>query len=250
MDFDAVFFALAVPAVIFAGISKGGFANGAAFAATPFLALAVPPGVAIGLMLPLLMLMDLGAVRAYWRRWDGAVAFRLIAGSVPGIALGAVLWRVAPADLFRVLIGVVALGFVLFQGARRIGWLTLGAEKKRSAAGYLWGSVAGLTSFVSHAGGPPAAVYLLSQKLDKTTYQATSVLSFWVINLLKVPPYLGLGIFTRQTLLADLYLAPIALLGVWMGVRLHHKLSDRLYFSLAYVFLVLTGAKLVWDGLT
>jgi len=52
------FFAIAVPAVIFAGISKGGFGSGAAFASASILALVVPPGQALGIMLPLLMLID------------------------------------------------------------------------------------------------------------------------------------------------------------------------------------------------
>lgn len=86
--------------------------------------------------------------------------------------------------------------------------------------------------------------------MDKTTYQATSVLAFWAINLLKVPPYLALGIFTTDTLVADLWLLPVALLGVWLGVRLHKSISDKLYFRLAYIFLTLTGTKLIWDGLT
>lgn len=158
MQIDITFFAMAIPAVLFAGISKGGFANGAAFAATPFLALVMPPGTAIGLMLPLLMLMDLGAVRAYWGRWNTKIASRLILGAIPGVTLGAMVWRVAPADLFRVLIGFVAVGFVLFQVARNNGWLKLGKRRQRPVAGYLWGGVSGLTSFVSHAGGrrPPS----------------------------------------------------------------------------------------------
>jgi hypothetical protein len=45
-------------------------------------------------------------------------------------------------------------------------------------AGLVAGTVAGFTSFVSHAGGPPAAIFLLSRGLDKTGYQATSVLIF------------------------------------------------------------------------
>ena len=59
MELDTTFFALAVPAVLFAGISKGGFGSGAAFAATPILALILEPAQAVGLMLPLLMLMDI-----------------------------------------------------------------------------------------------------------------------------------------------------------------------------------------------
>ena len=50
MEFDATFFALAIPAVIFAAISKGGFASGAAFAATPILALVIPPAAPVTTM--------------------------------------------------------------------------------------------------------------------------------------------------------------------------------------------------------
>lgn len=250
MQLDLLFFALAIPAVLVAGISKGGFGNAAAFAATPILALVVPPGVAIGLMLPLLMVMDIGALRAYWGRWNIAIAKPVMWGAAVGIAVGALVWRVAPADLFRVLIGLVALGFVVFQVARAQGWITLGARVPRPRGGYAWGAVAGLTSFVSHAGGPPVGVHILGHKLDKTTHQATTVLIFTAINLLKVPPYIVLGIFSKETLIADLWLAPVAFLGVWLGVRMHHLVSERAFFSLIYVFLVVTGLKLLWDGLT
>ena len=40
---DPTFFAIAGPAVMFAGISKGGFGSGAAFAAASLLALVVEP---------------------------------------------------------------------------------------------------------------------------------------------------------------------------------------------------------------
>lgn len=250
MIVDIWFLALAAPAVLFAGISKGGFGAGAAFAATPFLALILEPGQSIGLMLPLLMVMDLGALRAYWGKWDKRAALRLIAGSVPGIALGTALYRIAPDDLFRVLIGCVALGFVAFQLGRQRGWLRLGRARAGAGAGYFWGGVAGFTSFISHAGGPPAAVYLLGRGYDKTTYQATSVLAFWAINLLKVPSYIAMGIFSRDTLIADLYLVPVALLGVFFGVKLHNMISDKSFFRLVFLFLVLTGVKLIWDGLT
>ncbi len=106
---DLTFFAIAIPAVIFAGVSKGGFGSGAAFAATPLLALILEPGAAVGLMLPLLMLMDVTALRPYWGKWDGACARALILGALPGVALGALVYRMVSPDLFRLLIGLVAL---------------------------------------------------------------------------------------------------------------------------------------------
>ncbi|WP_300058627.1 sulfite exporter TauE/SafE family protein [uncultured Roseobacter sp.] len=247
---DWMFFLIAGPAVIFAGISKGGFGSGAAFASASVLALVVEPGLALGVMLPLLMLIDVATLGPYWRKWDGEGALLLILGGLPGVALGAALYTIAEPDVFRVLIGVISVAFVVWQlfFARRSAVRT--KRQLPRWAGALAGLFAGFTSFVSHAGGPPAAVYLLSKPLTKTQYQATTVLVFWVVNIAKFIPYAFLGMFTLQTGLANLALAPFALLGAWLGVRAHRLVPDRLFFALTYVLLSLTGLKLIWDGLT
>lgn len=250
LQLDLWFFAIAGPAVLFAGISKGGFGSGAAFAASSLLALVVEPALALGVMLPLLMLIDAATLRPYWRRWSVREALILIIGGLPGVVLGALLFRVASPDLLRLLIGAVSLGFVAWQIATRAGWLRLGTRPMPDWGGLIAGTTAGFTSFVSHAGGPPAAVFLLARGLDKTTYQATTVLVFWAINIAKFIPYAFLGMFTLTTTQANLALAPFALLGAWLGVRAHRIVPERLFFALTYVALTLTGAKLIWDGLT
>ena len=251
---DPTFLAVAIPGVIFAGISKGGFGSGAAFAATPLLALVVDPGTALAVMLPLLMLIDLAVLRPYWRRWSWPDARLLILSGMPGVALAAALWRVAPADLFRVLIGLVSLGFVAWQmrGVFRGRSRPRGPAGPRPRLGWgvLAGSVAGFTSFVSHAGGPPVAVYLLARGLPKTTYQATTVLTFWAINIAKAAAFAGLGLFTARTLAADLALAPFALLGAAIGVRAHRLVPERAFFAITYALLTVTGSKLIWDALS
>ncbi len=243
------FFVIACPAVVFAGISKSGFGSGAAFASAAILALVLPPGAALGVMLPILMLIDAVTLRPYWRRWSGPDARLLILGALPGVALGAALYRVADADVLRLLIGSIALAFVVWQIARRRGLIRPMARQLPAWAGLIAGTVAGFTSFVSHAGGPPAAVWLLSRRLSKTPYQATTVLTFWAVNIAKFVPYAFLGMFTAQTARADLILAPFALLGAWLGVKAHRVVPERLFFAVTYVALALTGSKLIWDGL-
>lgn len=250
LHLDGWFFLVAGPAVIFAGVSKGGFGSGAAFAAASILALVVEPGLALGVMLPLLMLIDLATLRPYWRQWHGASAALLIAGGIPGVALGAWLYSVADADVFRLLIGLISVGFVAWQMLLRSGRIRPGDTTMPGWAGAVAGVVAGFTSFVSHAGGPPAAVYLLGRRLTKTQFQASTVLVFWVINIAKFVPYAFLGMFTHETLKANVLLAPFALLGAWIGVRLHRAMPERLFFGLTYVLLTATGIKLIWDGLT
>ena len=250
LELSWAFFAIAGPAAVFAGISKGGFGSGAAFAAASILALVVEPGLALGVMLPLLMLIDAVTLRPYWRKWNWPAARLMILGGLPGVALGALLFARADPDVFRVLIGAISIGFVLWQLGRARGWIRTAASALPTWAGAVAGVVAGFTSFVSHAGGPPAAVYLLSLRTSKTEYQANTVLIFWAINIAKFVPYAFLGMFTVQTGLANLALAPFALLGAWLGVKAHHMVPERAFFQLTYVLLIVTGTKLIWDGLT
>ncbi|MEM0946993.1 MAG: sulfite exporter TauE/SafE family protein [Pseudomonadota bacterium] len=247
---DPVFFAIAIPAMVFAGISKGGFGSGADFAAVLILALVIDPGVALAVMLPLLMVVDAALLRPYWRRWSWPDARILILGGVPGVLVAMLVWRVVPTDVLRMIIGLIALGFVAWQlfGA---GKLARSAERAFPAwVGWIAGCFAGFTSFVSHAGGPVVGVYLLSRGLGKTTYQSTIVLCFGVINLLKAVAYTALGLFTSETLQVDLALAPFALLGAWIGVKAHRLVPEQLFFAITYVLLTGAGTKLIWDALS
>ncbi|TNF58171.1 MAG: sulfite exporter TauE/SafE family protein [Rhodobacteraceae bacterium] len=250
LELDWAFFAIAGPAILFAGISKGGFGSGAAFVSAAILAVVVEPGLALGVTLPMLMLIDLATLRPYWRRWSWPDARVLILGGIPGVALGAALYSVADADLFRLLIGAIALAFVAWTLAQRRGWVRAARDGLPDWAGWLAGGVTGFTSFISHAGGPPAAVYLLSRGLDKTRFQATTVLTFWALNILKFVPYAALGMFTWETAKANAVLAPFALAGAWLGVKAHRLVPERAFFAITYVLLGVTGTKLVWDALT
>jgi len=247
--FGPTFFTVLVPAVIFAGISKGGFGSGAAFASASILALVLDPGVALGIMLPLLMLIDVTSLPAYWKKWDWPSAKVLMLGAIPGTLLGALFYAASNPDAIRFLIGLISLLFVIWQLSRALGWLSL-QVRFGPRVGIVSGVVLGFTSFVSHAGGPAAAVFLLGQGLAKTPYQATTVLVFWAVNLGKSFIYAGLGIFTLETLTLDLALAPFAVLGTWIGVKLHHLIPERLFFGLTYVLLTVTGVRLIWAALS
>lgn len=247
MAIDWTVFLIGVPAVIFAGISKGGFGSGASFLAGAILALVIDPATALGIMLPVLMLMDATSLRPYWRKWDPGAARWMILGGVPGVALGAWFFTLVSIDVIRFLIGLVCLLFLAWTF-----WPKRGLE--RAGMGERWGlafgAAAGFTSFVSHAGGPAAIIYLLSRKLDKTTYQATTVLVFAVLNVAKAVPYVALGFFSPETLLMGALLAPAALLGVWLGVVAHYAIPERVFFALTYVLLAVTGSRLIWVAVT
>ena len=186
-------FALMGGAVLFAGISKSGFGSKVDFIGVVILAGLMDPGKAIGVMLPLLMVMDLSNLRAYWGKWSRSDALTLILGGIPGVMLGALFFTQVNQQVLQFLIGLISLLFLSWFCASRLSTVLSRMGPFSRGFGGLAGFVAGFTSFVSHAGGPAAAVYLLSKNMSKTEYQATTVLVFWVINILKGGLYVGLG---------------------------------------------------------
>ncbi|SFR98975.1 sulfite exporter TauE/SafE family protein [Yoonia litorea] len=249
MEFGWEFFALGIPAIIFGGISKAGFGSGAAFVAGAILALVVPPGMALGIVLPLFMLVDAATLKPYWGKWHWPSAKGLMIGAVPGCILAGWLYTWVDGDVFRLLIGIICLAFVAFQVAQAAGWLKIRQIPFSAPLAWFAGLVSGFTSFVSHAGGPAAAVFLLSQGVSKTAYQATTVVVFWAVNWMKAVPYAFLGIFSFDSIMGSLMLAPFALLGAWLGVKAHRFVPEKPFFLITYVLLVLTGVRLIWVAL-
>lgn len=242
------FYLAAVPAVLIVGISKGGFGGGLGVAGVPIMALAVAPPQAAAIMLPILCVMDLFSLYAWRGKWDKRNVIILIPASLIGIAIGAAMFRHLNVDALRIFIGLIAVLFVIYHFAR--SRLTPRAAQGPSwVRGTFWGSVAGLTSFVAHAGGPPTTIYLLPQKLDRGVYQATTVLVFVAINYMKLGPYWWLGQFTSENLATSLVLLPLAPVGIRLGVWLHQRVTDKAFYAVILVALVATGGKLIWEGL-
>ena len=86
---------------------------------------------------------------------------------------------------------------------------------------FFWSTFSGLTSTIAHAGGPPLIVYLLPQQLDKAVLVGTTVIFFAVINVVKLVPYAWLGLFDARNLATSLVLAPLAPVGIGLGVLPH-----------------------------
>ena len=244
---EPLFYAVAIPAILLVGISKGGFGGGVGLIGTPMVALVTTPTRAAAILLPILCAMDVVGVIAYRKSWDPVNMRILVPGALVGILLGTATFRFLDENLIRLLIGVLAVGFVLRY------WLARGPVGEPTApdrrAGSLWAAVSGFTSFVAHAGGPPLSVYLLPQQMDKTLFVGTTVIYFAFVNYLKLVPYTLIGQFSGENLLTSLLLSPLAPLGMWMGIWLHRRIDEQLFYKTVYLMLAVVGLKLLYDGL-
>jgi len=240
---DPRFYAVAIVAVVLTGVSKGGIGAAGGFS-VPLLSLVISPVQAAAIMLPILILMDLIGVYAYRRDWDrGNMAIILPAG-LAGIGVGWLTFRYLNDDYIRVLLGLIACGFVAFSV---LAGPPPPARPSRSK-GYLCATVSGFTSFVAHAGGTPLAIYLLPQRLEKALYVGTTIIFFTAINAAKIVPYLMLGLFDARNLGTAVALLPVAGAGMLLGIWVRKRLSTEWFYRVAHLLMFATGAKLLYDG--
>ena len=247
---DPVFYAAAVPAVLLFGIAKGGFGGVLGVAAVPIMALVMSPVQAAGILLPILCLMDLIGLWAYRGKWVWPELKLLLPASLVGITVGALLFGFMSVAVVRLIVGAIALTFILSSLYERRFRESLRGSYQPRAAGVLGAAGAGFTSFVAHAGGPPLTMYLLRRPLNKTEFVATTTVFFAVVNYAKLLPYGMLGQLSTDNLLASVVLAPLAPIGIALGVWLHRHVTDRFFFRFAYVGLFVISLKLISDGLS
>ena len=243
---DPFFYAVAIPAIVLIGVSKGGFGSGAGLLATPLMALALPIPQAAAILLPILCVMDLVGLAAYRGTFSRENLPVLLAGGVAGVALGAATFRYFDESWLRALLGAIAIGFVAHRYARRAD---VTPSRPSVPKGLFWSLVSGVTSTIAHAGGPPLSVYLLPQRLDKRVLVGTTVVFFAVINFVKLVPYAWLGLFDERNLATSLVLSPLAPVGIGLGVWLMRRLSEAVFYRVCYGLVFAMGLKLLYDGI-
>lgn len=243
---DIVFYVLAIPAVTFLGLSKGGFA-GAGILATPLLALYIPPLQAAAILLPIMLCQDAISIWTYSKDWSTWNVKVLTSGAVVGIGLAWLVAAYVSDNFVRVLVGLIGVSFVLNAWLRSP---TTAQTQPTATRGVFWGAVAGFTSTMSQAGGPPFQVFVLPQRMAKMTLVGTNTIFFAVMNALKVVPYFALGQFSSEGIGTSALLLPVAVATNFFGIWLVRITPTELFYKIAYWLVLAISLALLWQGIS
>ncbi|WP_172298902.1 sulfite exporter TauE/SafE family protein [Pseudoruegeria sp. HB172150] len=245
MEFTTTFWILAAFGSLFVGMSKGGLPI-VALLAVPMLSFVMPPAAAAGLLLPVYIISDVYGVWLYRREYSARNLNILIPAAAIGILFGYLTVAVVPGDAVKLAVALVGF-YYLADKMRRRRNPHLPPRPADVPRGLFWGALAGFTSYISHAGGPPFQAYTLPQKLPKMVFAGTATILFAIINLMKVPPYVLNDQITWHSLSATAWLAPAAIFGAWAGYRLTEILPEKIFFAFVETALFLISLKLLFD---
>lgn len=233
------------------GLGKGGV-PGIANLSPIVLASVLPARESVGVLLPVLIACDVLAVVLYRRHASGGLLLRLLPWTLPGIALGTAYLAWGSDGAVRALIGAVMLGITLFHWLRQLALQKAPAQEPRATdrpppptpwwqawVAPLTGTLAGFASMVANAAGPVAAVYLLAQGLPKLAFIGTTAWFFLVLNLLKLGPSVAAGVVGWSSLAYVAVMLPVAYGGVLLAPQFVHRLPQKTFETLIWVFVVL-----------
>jgi uncharacterized membrane protein YfcA len=172
---------------------------------------------------------------------------RLLLGMIlPGMVLGTLIgYAILPwldAALAKHLFGALVLWF-----AARELW-----RMKRNAVQVLrpmWlNRIISLCAGISHglfaSGGPLLVFALAGTQLDKARLRATLVSVWFTLNSLLTICFLLDGSL-KPALPQILSYAPLLLVGVWIGERLHQRFNEQHFRIAIYLLLLVTGGLLL-----
>jgi hypothetical protein len=243
VSFDTLASAALIVVLAYTVFGLTGF--GASIVAMPLLVFFFRLRVAV----PLMLLLDLCAAMLLGLKNRGAVdrgeLLRLIPFMLAGMLLGVTLLVNAPerAPLF-------VLGSFVFAHA---AWGLLSRPGVKTIA-VAWapplGAVGGVFTALFGTGGPIYVIYLAGRLHDKSVLRATIGTLIFFSGISRLVLFIGAGLYAQQgLLLLAAAMLPCALLGLYLGSRLHRRLSVQRVMQVLRVILILGGAGLVWRSL-
>lgn len=231
-----------VVAAVAVGIAKTAL-PGAATLAVALFAAVLPARASTGTLLILLLVGDAVAISGYRRDVDWAALRRLVPGVLLGVVAGAGFLMAAGDRATAILIGALLLVLIAVTLAlmRRPGPPTVQGPAGR----LVYGTLSGFTTMAANAGGPVMTMYLLASRFAVTSFLGTTAWFFFLVNVVKLPFSIGLGVIHAETLGLDAVLAPVVIASALAGRRVAARMDQGLFNRLVTALTVVSAGYLI-----
>ena len=183
---------------------------------------------------------------------DKRIVTIMCAFGVIGQIVGWLIFDYLNDKILTGLIGLIAIITAFNYAWRRIKPLkqssleiATSVSRRIFQRGAILCGLSGISSFVSLSGGIPAQVFLLPHALARQSFVGTLCVYFFVINILKIPFYVEIGIFSEETLTVSLWLLLVIPIGVFIGKWLNTHISDQIFYDISHIGLLAMGARLL-----
>lgn len=233
---------LVAPAVMFIAyivLAVGGF--GSALISIPLLALLLP----VKLVIPVVLVVDFVATASTGLRFRRDVAIGelkpIIVPMMIGLAAGVTLLVQLPARWILLALGLFIFGYGAYSLVTRSR-----ARKYSKWWSLPVGLSGGVISGLFGMGGPMYVIYLSGRIAEPARLRATLSTMFTLNTGVRLVLFLITGLLLQHDVwLAALYLFPFMALGMYVGHRLHLRMTGAQIGRVISVLLLFTGVSIL-----
>ena len=165
-------------------------------------------------------------------------------GTLIGIAIGLYVFTLLSSETLAKWLGVLVLAYGLYSL-----WSTFGAAKPHlppRVAAIIGGIGGGMTgTIVGTMGSIFFAMYFDAIALAKDNYRATMTAILLTLTVGRGIGYFAVGEFSRDVLVVTAFLFPSMLLGIFIGNRFHHGMSELVFRRTVACALTVSGVALL-----
>lgn len=231
---------------VFIGLGKGGLPGMGNLTVAMYAIVLPNPKLSVGVLLPILCAADIVAVFIYRNDANIRDVARLLPWAILGIVLGYLFFQRLSSDdvchfIGAMLLILTALHFI----HQRLSAYRSDLQHSIWVRGFL-GILGGFATMIANAAGPVAAFYFMSMRLPKVVFVGTTAWFFLVVNWIKVPFMIDLGIINTDWFFFSLYMMIPAALATCLAPHLLKRISQRHFTGLIWFFIVLAGIKLLF----
>jgi len=170
---------------------------------------------------------------------------KLVPGTLAGIAIGLYVFTLLSSDTLAKWLGSLVLAYGLYSL-----WSTFGAAAKphlppkvAAALGGLGGGMTG--TIVGTMGSVFFAMYFDAIRLAKDNYRATMTAILLTLTIIRGIGYFAVGEFSREVWIVTAILFPSMIVGILIGNRFHHGMSDLAFRRTVACALTVSGLALL-----
>lgn len=246
MDLTPLQLIFAALAAFLVGFTKTGL-TGMGVLIVPLLASIFPGKGSVGVLLPMLIFADLFAVAYHHKNAQWRLLARLLPWVLPGMALGYFALQRIPDRFMGKTLGILVLLMVALRIVQERGnrWLVEHVPRQWwfSAA---MGIMAGFATTLGNLAGTIMSIYLLSMGFDKHRFMGTGAWYYLIVNALKVPLNVHLGLIATATLAFNLKSAPLIVIGAGLGILAFRKMPQEWFNRAIVVLATLAALRLIF----
>ncbi|ADU31933.1 sulfite exporter TauE/SafE family protein [Evansella cellulosilytica] len=227
---------LGISIILFAGFIQGLTSFGFALFSIPILSKVIPLDVVVPIITLLCLISNAFIVYTVRRYIHFKEIWILTLASTLAVPLGVRLLIIVDISLLKIAIGVIIICVAVLM----LKGVTFHVDNQKIASipvGFLSGVLNGSLSL----SGPPVALFLNNQQVEKQVFRANIATYSLILNMMTIASFSYSGMMNSEVLTYSITFIPAMIIGLIIGINMLKVVNESLFKRITLYLIIASG---------